>query len=288
MRCFPGRLWRSVAIFCAVGLSGCAAIVSQQTSGLADALGSAIRANKDLQTVKDGAPAYLLLMDAMVQQDSESPALLLGAADLYSFYGGVFVNDPTRAVLFANKAMDFASKGSCLEDAVFCDWATVDRDSFESRLAEVGPDHLATLNTVASVWVGWIQANSDDWNAIAQLSRVQQMIERVVTLDPGYEQGTPQLYLGVLHTLLPPLQGGKPELGRRYFEASIAASEGRNLLAKTYFARFYARMVFEQELHHQLLTEVIEADFDDPQFNLMNELAKQEARILLADEADYF
>ena len=288
MRYFPGRVARSVVIVVAVVLSGCSAIVAQQTSGLADALGSAIRANKDLETVRDGAPAYLLLMDAMVQQDPESPALLLGAADLYSFYGGVFVDDPTRAVLFANKAMDFASQGSCLEDAVFCDWATADRDTFEARLAELEPDHLATLNTVASVWVGWIQANSDDWNAIAQLSRVQQMIERVVALDPNYEQGTAQLYLGVLHTLLPPLQGGKPELGRSYFEASIAASEGRNLLAKTYFAKFYARMVFEQELHHQLLTEVIDADFDDPQFNLMNELAKQEARMLLADEADYF
>ena len=46
--------------------------------------------------------------------------------------------------------------------------------------------------------------------------------------------------------------------------------------------------MFDQELHHELLTEVVESDFDDPQFNLMNELAKQEARILLADEADYF
>ena len=288
MRYFPRRVARSVVIVFAVVLSGCSAIVAQQTSGLADALGSAIRANKDLQTVKDGAPAYLLLMDAMVQQDPESPALLLGAADLYSFYGGVFVDDPARAVLFANKAMTFATQGSCLEDALFCDWASLDRETYEARLAKLEPDHLATLNTVASVWVGWIQANSDDWNAIAQLSRVQQMIERVVALDPNYEQGTAQLYLGVLHTLLPPLQGGKPELGRSHFEAAIAASEGRNLLAKTYFAKFYARMVFEQELHHQLLTEVIDADFDDPQFNLMNELAKQEARMLLADESDYF
>jgi len=288
VRYFPGRLWRSFFVVGALLLSGCAAIVAQQTSGLADALGSAIRANKDLQTVKDGAPAYLLLMDAMVQQDPESPQLLLGAADLYSFYGGVFVDDPARAVLFANKAMDFASRGSCLQDEVFCDWASLDRDAFAARLAELEPDHLATLNAVASVWVGWIQANSDDWNAIAQLNRVQQMIERVVALDSNYEQGTPQLYLGVLHTLLPPLQGGKPELGRSYFEASIAASEGRNLLAKTYFAKFYARMMFEQALHHQLLTEVIESDFDDPQFNLMNELAKQEARILLAEASDYF
>lgn len=288
MRYFPGRFWRSFFVAGALLLSGCAAIVAQQTSGLADALGSAIRANKDLQTVKDGAPAYLLLMDAMVQQDPESPALLLGAADLYSFYGGVFVDDPARAVLFANKAMGYATEGSCLQDALFCDWASLDREAFEARLAELEPDHLATLNTVASVWVGWIQASSDDWNAIAQLSRVQQMIERVVALDPNYEQGTAQLYLGVLHTLLPPLQGGKPELGRSHFEAAIAASEGRNLLAKTYFAKFYARMVFDEELHHQLLTEVIDADFDDPQFNLMNELAKQEARILLADESDYF
>ena len=288
MRYFPHRLMRGAVIVFAVVLAGCSAIVAQQTSGLADALGTAIRANKDLETVKDGAPAYLLLMDAMVQQDPESPGLLLGAADLYSFYGGVFVDDPARAVLFANKALDFASRGSCLQDEIFCDWAKLDRDTFTARLAKVEPDHLATLNTVASVWVGWIQANSDDWNAIAQLNRVQQMIERVVALDPNYEQGTAQLYLGVMHTLLPPLQGGKPELGRTHFEAAIAASEGRNLLAKTYFAKFYARMVFEQELHHQLLTEVIEADFDDPQFNLMNELAKQEARILLADEADYF
>jgi hypothetical protein len=288
VRYFPGRLWRSFFVAGALLLSGCAAIVAQQTSGLADALGSAIRANKDLQTVKDGAPAYLLLMDAMVQQDPESPALLLGAADLYSFYGGVFVDDPARAVLFANKAMTFATQGSCFEDALFCDWASLDREAFEARLAKLEPDHLATLNTVASVWVGWIQANSDDWNAIAQLNRVQQMIERVVALDPNYEQGTAQLYLGVLHTLLPPLQGGKPELGRSHFEAAIAASEGRNLLAKTYFAKFYARMVFDEELHHQLLTEVIDADFDDSQFNLMNELAKQEARMLLADEADYF
>ena len=288
MRYFPGRLWRSFFVVGALLLSGCAAIVAQQTSGLADALGSAIRANKDLQTVKDGAPAYLLLMDAMVQQDPKSPALLLGAADLYSFYGGVFVDDPARAVLFANKAMGYATEGSCLQDALFCDWASLDREAFEARLTEMNPDHLATLNTVASVWVGWMQASSDDWNAIAQLSRVQQMIERVVALDSNYEQGTAQLYLGVLHTLLPPLQGGKPELGRSHFEAAIAASEGRNLLAKTYFAKFYARMVFDQALHHELLTEVVEADFNDPQFNLMNELARQEARILLADEADYF
>ena len=288
MRYFPGRFWRSMVVAGAIALNGCAAIVAQQTSGLADALGSAIRANKDLQTVKDGAPAYLLLMDAMVQQDPERPALLLGAADLYSFYGGVFVDDPTRAVLFADKAMGFAAEGSCLQDALFCEWASLDREGFEARLAEMEPDHLATLNTVASVWVGWMQANSDDWNAIAQLSRGQQMIERVVALDPNYEEGTAQLYLGVLHTLLPPLQGGKPELGRRHFEAAIAASEGRNLLAKTYFAKHYARMVFDQGLHHQLLIEVIDADFDDAQFNLMNELAKQEARILLADEAEYF
>ena len=288
MRYFHGWFWRSMVVGGAIALSGCAAIVAQQTSGLADALGSAIRANKDLQTVKDGAPAYLLLMDAMVQQDPESPALLLGAADLYSFYGGVFVDDPARAVLFADKAMGFAAEGSCLQDALFCEWASLDREGFEARLAEMESDHLATLNTVASVWVGWMQANSDDWNAIAQLSRVQQMIERVVALDPNYEEGTAQLYLGVLHTLLPPLQGGKPELGRRHFEAAIAASGGRNLLAKTYFAKFYARMVFDQTLHHELLTEVVEADFNDPQFNLMNELAKQEARILLADEAEYF
>ena len=34
-----------------------------------------------------------------------------------------------RAVLFADKAMSFAAQGSCLQDALFCDWATLDRET---------------------------------------------------------------------------------------------------------------------------------------------------------------
>jgi uncharacterized protein YceK len=60
-----------------VFLSGCSTIIAKQTSGLAGALGSAICGHKDLQAIKDGAPAYLLLMDAIVQQDPESPVLLI-------------------------------------------------------------------------------------------------------------------------------------------------------------------------------------------------------------------
>ena len=173
----------------------------------------------------------------MVQQDPESPGLLLGAADLYlAFTAACLWMTPTRAALFADKAMGFAAQGSRLQDALF--WRLghgLTARTFEARLAEVGPDELATLNAVASVWVGWMQANSDDWNAIAQLGRVRQMIERVVALDPDYEQGAAQLYLGVLHTLPPPLQGGKPELGlTAIFRRPLPHPRGATPLAKTF------------------------------------------------------
>ena len=78
--------------------------------------------------------------------------------------------------------------------------------------------------------------------------------QRVAELDGDYEQGQVYLYLGVLETLFPPVMGGRPEEGRAHFEAAIARSEGRNLMAKVMYAEQYARLVFDQELHDRLLS----------------------------------
>ena len=54
------------------------------------------------------------------------------------------------------------------------------------------------------------------------------------------------------------------------------------------YAQQYARLMFEQELHDRLLVEVIEAHAKAEGLTLINHLAKQQAKVLLADSADYF
>jgi len=82
--------------------------------------------------------------------------------------------------------------------------------------------------------------------------------------------------------------GGKPEIGREHFERAIALSKGKNLLCKVLFAKQYARLVFDRELHDRLLEDVLAADPEARGFTLTNVLAQQQARILLAESDDYF
>jgi hypothetical protein len=53
-------------------------------------------------------------------------------------------------------------------------------------------------------------------------------------------------------------------------------------------AKHYARMVYDQQLHDQLLVEVQTAKADFPGYTLINTLAKIEADQLLAESSEFF
>ncbi len=137
-------------------------------------------------------------------------------------------------------------------------------------------------------WLVWIRAHSDDWTALADLPKVDAALGSLQALDGDYQAGNVQLYLGILHTLRPPALGGNPEAGRRHFEQALALSGGHDLSAKVEFARSYARMVYDRDLHDQLLKEVLEADPRQDGYTLLNVLAQREAESLLAGADDYF
>jgi hypothetical protein len=82
--------------------------------------------------------------------------------------------------------------------------------------------------------------------------------------------------------------GGTPEVGRQHFERAIEIGEGRNLMVHVLYARYYARNVFDQTLHDQLLEYVVTAEVDAPGLTLSNTMAKDEAQRLLGESDDYF
>ena len=91
-----------------------------------------------------------------------------------------------------------------------------------------------------------------------------------------------------MSTLRPEALGGKPEQGKAYFERAIELSGGRDLSAKVEYARSYARLVYDRELHDRLLNEVLQSPVRQEGLTLFNVLAQQEARQLLATADDYF
>jgi hypothetical protein len=57
---------------------------------------------------------------------------------------------------------------------------------------------------------------------------------------------------------------------------------------KVLMAKHYARNVFDRELHDRLLNEVLEAQAEYPGYTLVNTLARNEAKKLLAESAEFF
>ena len=93
----------------ALVLAGCASMAQRQ---LADNLGRAVLNQDDPATVRAGAPAFLLLLDGMLEGDPDNVDLLIAGARLNSAYAGVFVEDAERAGRLAKKAHGYAARAS--------------------------------------------------------------------------------------------------------------------------------------------------------------------------------
>lgn len=269
-------------------VSGCAALIGNVTGNIASDLSDAILESDDPATVRDGAPAYLIMLDALLRRSGENADLLRAAASLNGAYATAFVADDSRRRAFATKAFDFALRATCLDIAWTCDVRTLSFPDLERRTMSLQREDVPAAYALATAWAGWVQAHADDWNAIADLGRIKPILLRVAELDEAHDHGGPRLYLGVFETLLPPSSGGRPEVGREHFERVVELTAGRHLMAKVFYAESYARMVFDRDLHDRLLTEVLSADARAPGLTLMNMIAQEEARALLESSDDYF
>ena len=286
---FLRKLLATGAVAAAGGmLVGCASLVGSVAGGMAEDLGGAILDNPDVEMVRDGAPAYLLLLDGLVAQSPDNARLLGQAAQLNSAYAAAFVDDAGRNDALNAKALSLAERAVCAGVRNGCDLRTRPFEDYQAWLARRNDADVPMLYRLGATWAGWIQANSDDFAAIAELARVKALMSRVIELDEDYDYGGAHLYMGVFETLFPPAMGGRPEEGRQHFERALALSEGRHLMTKVLYAESYGRLVFDRELHDRLLEEVLAAEPRQPGLTLINVVAQEQAAELLESADDYF
>jgi hypothetical protein len=268
--------------------AGCAALAAPATSRFAANLSRSILDQNDPATVRDGAPAYLLAVDGLIDGDPDNTELLLTGARLYGAYASAFVSEEMRERRLWVRALSYAQRALCIEREAVCNAANRPFDEFVASLDSARAGDVPALYGFGAAWAGWVQAHSNDWGAIAEIPKIEALMKRVVELDPLYDDGGPHLYLGVLLTQRPASLGGKPELAREHFERAVDLSGGHNLMAKVLYARQYARLVFDRPLHDRLLKEVVSADPAAPGMTLSNTLAQEQALLLQADADEYF
>jgi len=271
-----------------VWLSGCSAIASSAGTSLAGNLTTAMLDQEDPELIREAIPAYLLMLDSFVVGNPESEAMLAASAQLYAAYGAAFVEDPERAIILTSRARDYGTRSLCAAEKATCGINELNYDEFAEAVRKVNGKGANALYSYSLSSLAYIRANSADYVALADLPKVQLALEHLLEVGAGSNEADVYMYLGILNTLRPAALGGKPEVGRGNFEKAIELSDGENLAAKVEFARSYARLVYDRELHDQLLNEVLAAPVKVPGRTLFNVIAHDEAEQLMASADDYF
>jgi len=269
-------------------LSGCASLVSSATSGFTDNLSASILNQNDPETAKAALPTFMVTIDSLLRNNPDDPDLLASGATLYASYGAIFADDEVRAARLTTRARQYASRAMCETYVPSCDWPDKNYDDFVATLDGIKPKHSEVLYTYGFASLAYLRAHSSDWNSLAELPQIEALFNHYLDISGDEVNGAVYTYMGILLTLRPPALGGEPEKAREYFEKAIALTDGRDLSAKVEYARGYAKLLYERELHDRLLTEVMAADIDYDGYTLSNVLAKEQAEVLLAEADDYF
>ena len=159
----------------ALAVAGCGGIVTRTSEGLT----RGILGHDDPETVKSGMPAFLLVMDGLIEADPDDADRLAGGATLYTAYAATFVDDVPRRKRLAARALAYAERSVCAEDKKLCGLRAAPFDQAGAIVAAYGedPEDARPLFTLAQSWLGWIKANSDDFAAVAELPRAQATID---------------------------------------------------------------------------------------------------------------
>jgi len=269
-------------------LVGCATMMASAGGGLAENLSVAILNQDDPELVRDGAPAYLLMLDSFVEGSPENVSVLRAASELYAAYGVVFVDEPVRARKLTARGWGYGQRALCAAREAACGIWDLSYPDFVARLKVLKRQDVEALFTFGVSWIAWIQAHSSEWSALARLPQAEATLLRLQELALSYERAKVEHFLAVLNTIRPPALGGDFETGLVHFERALALSGGRDLSIKVDFARYYARTLYDRELHDHLLREVLAADPVQEGYTLFNTLAQKDAEELLQSADDYF
>ena len=159
LRC--SRIIAPVGAACLLVFTGCSTVIAPVTSRVTEGLTTAVLDHNDPETVRQGAPAYLLMVDAMIAGDPDNTGLLIAGAQLYSSYTSAFVEDTERASRLAERGRSYGWRGLCEAEPITCESWTLPFDEFAiGGLLVMGDDGERGFSLVKTGFEGCLLVES--------------------------------------------------------------------------------------------------------------------------------
>jgi hypothetical protein len=292
MKGFHHRTWIFLFLWLLFFLSSCLPNKKLTVGATATLLEEVARASyrqSDLRILREGMPAYLMLIDGMVQAVPDNEQLLISAAQSYSSFASLFVEDQDKeyANLLYERGKQYALRS--LEMRGFKEPLQRSFDDFKEGLKRLGKKDVPYIFWAATCWVNWIRLNLDSIEAISELPRVESLMKRALELDEGFYYGGPHLFMGIWFASRPKIVGGDLKKAQEHFLKALDLGQGKFLMAYVYYANYYARKMTDKDLFTSTLQKVLETPAEtSPDLLLLNTVAKKQAKELLSRVGEYF
>jgi hypothetical protein len=286
---FKKILWLILAM---AGIQSCSinTFVIRQTGAILDYGVIALYKETDLKLAEQALASDIKLLEGMIIGDPENDHLLLLTTQALSGYALGFAEDEDRerAKVLYLRAKEYGLRVLRMDD----DFAGADSgtiEEFSGAVKELDETYLPALFWTAFAWAGWINLSLDNPRALIELSKVQDMMQRVKDIDETYFFGSAELFFGSIWGMKPRMLGGDPEKAKACFERNLKITEKKFLLTYIYYARFYAAKTLNEELFDELLAIVETTPADVlPGYQLLNMIAKKKADFLKQQKDELF
>ena len=243
----------------------------------------------DLKLIREGMPAYLMLMDGMIETWPDNDRLLIAAAQGYSSYTSAFIEDQDKeyAKVLYGKAKNYALRS--LGARGLKRPIETSLDDFREGLMRLGKEDVPYIFWAATCWASWISVNLESMEALAELPRVEWMMKRVLELDESFYYGGAHLFMGIWFSSRPKGFGGDLKKAQDHFLKALELGQEKFLMTYVYYANYFARKAMDRDLFTSVLQKAQNTPADvAPDLTLLNIVAKKKADELLTRVDEYF
>ena len=293
-------------------LSACS-IRGYALRSVADALasgdGGGLAEEEDIELAKDAAAFGLKTMEKLSKEVPDHRGLYLALGSGFTQYGYAFVQQDAdvledkdikraqtvwlRVRRLYLRGRDYALRGLSQGYAGFGE--AVLSNSPERRraaLARLKKADVPLLYWAGAAWALAISNAKTDANLVGDLPAVEDLMERALALDEGYDQGALHEFFVSYDPSRPEPKGGNQK-AKEHLDRAVQLDGGRRLGVQVAYAEGVLVAKQERALFTKMLQDVLAVDIlrDEPAWRaerLPNVVAQQRARWLLAKIDDLF
>ena len=256
----------------------------------------------DPELVRDAVPFTMKLYEMILERSPNRPELLMATGKLFIMYAHLFVKEDAEyltdemledklKILSRAQHLYLRGQGYLLRAIELRHPGTIEKiecGRYDEALAVMGEEDVPYLYWCGAGWMGAFSATGFDISLMPLRSKAIPLMEKVLALDEGFENGAIHEFFLSYYGALPASMGGSGEKARYHFEKALCFSRGGRIAPYVTLARTVCVQQQDGKEFGELLSFALEFDVDRfPDSRLVNIIAQRRARWLLDHVEDF-